>query len=141
MEKCEVNAQKIEHLDKRVSKLEEQREKDKSQIHQLDTSLQIFINEMHNISSELKTIVSNFKEAILRSTATQEKELAHLKEKVVEIEKKTEKTDSALAHIDERITKETIGENAKKWKDITKYIITTVIGGIIAFLFLKLGLK
>ena len=60
MEKCEINANEIKRLEKRVSVLEEYREKDKSQLHQLDTSLQVFINEMKNISDELKTIVSNF---------------------------------------------------------------------------------
>lgn len=141
MEKCEVNAQKIEQIEKRVSKLEENREKDNSKVHELDKSLQVFINEMKNISIELKTIVSNFKEAILRSTTAQEKELAHLKEKVTEIEKKTEKTDNALAHIDAKLTEETVGANAQKWKDTSKYVITAIISGVIAFLFGYIGLK
>ena len=134
MEKCEVNANEIKRLKERVSKLEEQREKDKSEIHQLDTSLQVFINEMKNISGELKTIVSNFKEAIVRSTNAQEKEILTLKEKVVEQGHMIEKLDA-------KVEQETIVANSEKWKKITSYIATAVIGAIITFLFTQLGLK
>lgn len=140
MDKSDINAQKIEQIEKRVNKLEEQREKDRTQVHELDTSLQVFIKEMQNISGELKTIVTNFKEAIIRSNATQEKELMHLKEKVIEIENKTKKTDYVVSSIDARLTQETVGANAQKWKDVTKYVITTILGGIIAYLFFKIGL-
>ena len=51
----------IKNLEDRVSKLEHYRENDKNQLHKLDTSLQVFINEMKNISEDLKTVVSNFK--------------------------------------------------------------------------------
>ena len=134
MEKCEVNANEIKRLEKRVSILEEYREKDKSQLHQLDTSLQVFINEMKNISSELQTVVANFKEAIIRSTNAQEKELLALKEKVIETEKKVEKLDA-------KVEQETVVANAVKWKNISKYVLTTVSGIIIAFIFMQLGLK
>ena len=134
MEKCEINANEIKRLEKRVSVLEEYREKDKSQLHQLDTSLQVFINEMKNISDELKTIVSNFKEAIIRSTNAQEKELISLKEKVMETEKKVEKLDA-------KIEQETVVANSEKWKKVTSYILTAVVGAIITFVLVKIGLK
>lgn len=134
MEKCEVNANEIKRLEKRVSILEEYREKDKSQLHQLDTSLQVFINEMKNISSELKTVVANFKEAIIRSTNAQEKELLALKEKVIETEKKVEK-------LDDKVEQETVVANADKWKNISKYVLTAILGIIIAYIFMQLGLK
>ena len=134
MEKCEVNANEIKRLEKRVSILEEYREKDKSQLHQLDTSLQVFINEMKNISSELQTVVANFKEAIIRSTNAQEKELLALKEKVIETEKKVEKLDA-------KVEQETVVANADKWKNVSKYVLTTILGIIIAYVFMQLGLK
>lgn len=134
MEKCEVNANEIKRLEKRISILEEYREKDKSQLHQLDTSLQVFINEMKNISSELQTVVANFKEAIIRSTNAQEKELLALKEKVIETEKKVEKLDA-------KVEQETVVANADKWKNISKYVLTAILGIIIAYIFMQLGLK
>ena len=134
MEQCEINKNEIKRLEKRVSILEEYREKDKSQLHQLDTSLQVFINEMKNISSELQTVVANFKEAIIRSTNAQEKELLALKEKVIETEKKVEKLDA-------KVEQETVVANADKWKNISKYVLTTILGIIIAYIFMQLGLK
>lgn len=134
MAECKINANEIKRLKERVSVLEEYREKDKSQIHQLDTSLQVFINEMKNISDELKTIVSNFKEAIIRSTNAQEKELISLKEKVMETEKKVEKLDA-------KIEQETVVANSEKWKKVTSYILTAVIGAIITFVLVKIGIK
>ena len=134
LEQCQINANEIKRLKERVSVLEEYREKDKSQIHQLDTSLQVFINEMKNISDELKTIVSNFKEAIIRSTNAQEKELISLKEKVMETEKKVEKLDA-------KIEQETVVANSEKWKKVTSYILTAVIGAIIAFVLAAIGIK
>lgn len=134
MEKCEVNANEIKRLEKRVALLEEYREKDKNQVFELDKSLSVFINEMKNISEELKTVVSNFKEAIIRSTNAQEKEILALKEKVVENEKKLEKLDA-------KVEQETVIANSEKWKKVTSYVLTAVLGAIIAFVLAKIGLS
>ena len=133
MEKCEVNSNEIKRLEKRVALLEEYREKDKNQVFELDKSLSVFINEMKNISEELKTVVSNFKEAIIRSTNAQEKEIMALKEKVVENEKKLEKLDA-------KVEQETIVANSEKWKKVTSYVLTAIVGAIITFIFAKIGI-
>ncbi len=124
----------IKNLEDRVSKLEHYRENDKNQLHKLDTSLQVFINEMKNISEDLKTVVSNFKEAIIRSTNAQEKEIELLKERNDKLEKRVEVLDTKLEQ-------ETIGAAAEKWKKVTSYILTALIGAIITFLLAKIGLK
>lgn len=124
----------IKSLEERVSKLEHYRENDRNQIHQLDTSLQVFINEMKNISEDLKTVVSNFKEAIIRSTTAQEKEIELLKERNEKLEKRVEILDTKLEQ-------ETIGADAEKWKKVTSYIVTALVGAIITFAFAKIGLK
>lgn len=134
MAECKINANEIKRLKERVSVLEEYREKDKSQIHQLDTSLHVFINEMKNISDELKTIVSNFKEAIIRSTNAQEKDINFLKERYDSLEKK-------LSALDNKVEQETVVANAEKWKKVTSYILTAIIGAIIAFVLAVIGIK
>lgn len=134
LEQCQINANEIKRLKERVSVLEEYREKDKSQIHQLDTSLQVFINEMKNISDELKTIVSNFKEAIIRSTNAQEKDINFLKERYDSLEKK-------LSALDNKVEQETVVANAEKWKKVTSYILTAIIGAITAFVLAAIGIK
>lgn len=124
----------IKNLEDRVSKLEQYRENDKNQLHKLDTSLQVFINEMKNISEDLKTVVSNFKEAIIRSTNAQEKEIEMLKERNDKLEKRVEVLDTKLEQ-------ETVIADAEKWKKVTSYILTALIGAIITFVLAKIGLK
>lgn len=131
---CEVNAMQIKKLDERVTALEKHREQDKEQLFELDKSLGIFIEEMKHISNDLKTVVTNFKEAVSRQSANQEKELGHLKEQVVAQGKQIEKLDAKLE-------KETVEKDANRYREITKYIITSVIGLIIGLVAMYLGLK
>lgn len=131
---CDVNANEIKRLDERVTALEQHREQDKKQLYELDKSLGIFIEEMKHISSDLKNVVTNFKEAVSKSSEAQERELGHLKEQVVEQGKKIEK-------LDEKLEKETVERDANKWRDVTKYIITSVIGLVIGLIAMYLGLK
>lgn len=131
---CEVNAREIQRLDERVTALEEHREQDKKQLFELDKSLGIFIEEMKHISNDLKNVVTNFKEAVSRQSANQEKELGHLKEQVVAQGKQIEKLDAKLE-------KETVEKDANKYRDIVKYVVTSVIGLIIGLVAMYLGLK
>lgn len=134
MEDCKVNAQKIDQLDKRVSKLESQIDKDKEQIATLDKSLGIFITEMKNISGDLKTVVENFKES-LNSTAT-----SHDKA-IKKLEDKLDKQEAKILELDNKIDQETVVKDAKKWRDITAYILTAVVGAIVTFILIKIGIK
>ena len=131
---CEVNAREIKRLDERVTALEKHREQDKEQLFELDKSLGIFIEEMKHISMDLKNVVTNFKDAVNRSSEAQERELGHLKEQVVEQGKKIEKLDAKLE-------KETVEKDANKYRDIVKYVVTSVIGLIIGLVAMYLGLK
>ena len=123
----------IEDLKRRVNLLEQYREKDKSELHQLDKSLQIFITEMKNISEDLKTIVSNSKEAVMRSTAATEKEISSLKEQFNKLEKQ-------YTALDNKVEQETIVANAEKWKKIVSYVLTAVVGAVITFILAKIGI-
>ena len=131
---CEVNAAEIKRLEERVSKLEDQREQDKKQVYELDKSLTLFIEEMKHISNDLKSVVTNFKEAILRSSSAQEKELAHLKETVDVQGKEIKELSNKLEH-------ETVEKDAKKWNDTVKYIFTAIIGAIVTLVLTMIGLK
>lgn len=131
---CEVNAAEIKRLEERVSKLEDQREQDKKQVYELDKSLTLFIEEMKHISNDLKSVVTNFKEAILRSSSAQEKELAHLKETVDTQGKEIKDLSNKLEH-------ETVEKDAKKWNDTVTYIFTAIIGAIVTLVLTLIGLK
>lgn len=125
---------KVTELDRRVTLLEQYREKDKSELHQLDTSLKVFINEMKNISEDLKTIVSNSKEAVMRSTAATEKEINVLKEQLIKLEKQ-------YTVLDNKVEQETVVANAEKWKKIVSYVGTAIVGAVIAFVLAKIGIN
>lgn len=131
---CDVNAKEIKRLEERVDKLEQQREKDKEQLFELDKSLSGFIAEMKHISTDLKSVVSNFKEAIMRSTNAQEKELGHLKETVVAQGQQIKALETKLEH-------ETVEKDAKKWNDTVKQVLTIVIGAIVGIVLTMIGLK
>ena len=124
---------KVTELDRRVTLLEQYREKDKSELHQLDTSLKVFINEMKNISEDLKTIVSNSKEAVMRSTAATEKEISSVKEQLHKLEKQ-------YTALDNKVEQETVVANAEKWKKIVSYVLTAVVGAVITFILAKIGI-
>lgn len=134
MDQENANAIKIDDLERRIVILEKHRETDKQEIHELDKTLGMFTTEMKNITNELKTIVNNFKEAMIRSTDAQHKEVLSLKEKVIE-------NDEKIKNLSEKIEKETTGANAEKWKNVSKYVLTALIGGVIAFVLSKLGLQ
>lgn len=131
---CEINANDIKRLEQRVEKLERQRELDKQQVYELDKSLTLFIEEMKHISNDLKSVVTNFKEAILRSSGAQEKELAHLKETVDTQGKEIKELSDKLEH-------ETVEKDANKWNDTVKYIFTAIIGAIVTLVLTMIGLK
>lgn len=133
MEKCEINASEIKRLDKRISLLEQYREKDKEQLFELDKALNGFITEMKHISNDLKSVVSNFKEAIMRSTSVQEKELGHLQDTVTEQGKQIKALENKLEH-------ETVEKDAKKWNETTKIIFTAIISAVIALVLATIGL-
>ncbi len=52
----------------------------------------------------------------------------------METEKKVEKLDA-------KIEQETVVANSEKWKKVTSYILTAVIGAIITFVLVKIGIK
>lgn len=131
---CDVNAKEIKRLEERVDKLEQQREKDKEQLFELDKSLSGFIAEMKHISTDLKNVVSNFKEAIMRSTNAQEKELGHLKETVVAQGQQIKALETKLEH-------ETVEKDAKKWNDTVKQVFTIIISAAVGLILALIGLK
>ena len=131
---CDVNAKEIKRLEERVDKLEQQREKDKEQLFELDKSLSGFIAEMKHISTDLKSVVSNFKEAIMRSTNAQEKELGHLKETVVA-------QGQQIKALETKLERETVEKDAKKWNDTVKQVFTIIISAVVGLILALIGLK
>ncbi len=88
---------------------------------------------MKNISDDLKTIVSNSKEAVMRSTTATQKDINSLKERYDSLEKK-------MTVLDNKVEQETVVADAEKWKKIVSYVLTAVVGAIITFILAKIGI-
>lgn len=131
---CDVNSKEIKLLEERVTKLEQQREKDKEQLFELDKSLNGFILEMKHISEDLKTVVTNFKEAVSRQSASQDKELNHLKDTVKNQGIEIKALETKLEH-------ETVEKDADNWKNFVKYILTAILGAVLAVVLSRIGLS
>lgn len=131
---CDVNTKEIKLLEERVTKLEQQREKDKEQLFELDKSLNGFILEMKHISEDLKSVVKNFKEAVSRQNVANEKELNNLKEQV-----KNQGTE--IKALETKLEHETIEKDADNWKNFVKYVLTAILGAGLAIIFAKIGLS
>ena len=133
MSNCESNKTKLETLDNRVTKLEVKQDKLESLINNIDKTLQVSLERVQNIAEDLKTTSVNFKEAIMRSNTAQTKEIEQLKDKNDVLEKKLEKLDI-------KVEQETIVKDAEKWKKITSYVTTAILGAIVTFILAKIGL-
>lgn len=131
---CDVNTKEIKLLEERVTKLEQQREKDKEQLFELDKSLNGFILEMKHISEDLKSVVKNFKEAVSRQNVANEKELNNLKEQV-----KNQGTE--IKALETKLEHETIEKDADNWKNFVKYVLTAILGAGLALIFARIGLS
>lgn len=121
-------------LEDRVNKLENTSLKNKDLIVNIDKSLSVTIEQMKNISEDLKTTSINFKEAIMRSNTAYTKETQEIKEKVIDLEKKYEKLDT-------KIDKETIEKDAEEYRSNKKQIISYVINVILAIVVFALGIN
>lgn len=128
------NEIRIYNLEKRVDKLETKEEKMEQVINDIDKTLQVSLEQVKNIAEDLKQTSINFKEAMMRSNTANSKETEILKEKCVELEKKYET-------LNVKIDKETIGRDAKNWRDSKSKIISWVITAVLGIVATALGIS
>ena len=126
-EHCKSNTKRIDEVEHRLDKNEEV-------LGNIDKSLSVTIEQIKNIAEDLTTTSVNFKEAIMRSNTANSKETELLKEKYNELEKKYEKLSSKLEQ-------ETIGRDAKNWRDSKSKIISWAISIVLAIIAGVLGLS
>ena len=113
-----IDSTEIKYINKRLDTLEQTQ---KEQITKMNDLLVLFKGttvELKTISKNLETMTINFKEAIMRSSANNEKEIKILKEKNVELEKRMDK-------LEEKIDRETVMADSENWQK-AKWIIISV---------------
>ena len=119
----------IKYINKRLDSLEQTV---KEQITKMNDLLILFKGttvELKSISKNLETMTTNFKEAIMRSSTNNEKEIKILKEKDVELEKRMDK-------IEAKLDKETVMADSENWQK-AKWIIISVFITIISTLLIN----
>ena len=119
----------IKYINKRLDSLEQTV---KEQITKMNDLLVLFKGttvELKSISKNLETMTTNFKEAIMRSSTNNEKEIKILKEKDVELEKRMDK-------IEAKLEKETVMADSENWQK-AKWIIISVFITMISTLLIN----
>lgn len=122
-----IDSTEIKYINKRLDTLEQTQ---KEQITKMNDLLVLFKGttvELKTISKNLETMTINFKEAIMRSSTNNEKEIKILKEKDVELEKRMDKLEAKL----DRETVMTDSENWQKAKWIIISVFLTAIATIL----------
>ena len=113
-----IDRTEIKYINKRLDTLDQTQ---KEQITKMNDLLVLFKGttvELKTISKNLETMTINFKEAIMRSSTNNEKEIKILKEKDVELEKRMDK-------LEEKIDRETVMADSENWQK-AKWIIISV---------------
>lgn len=113
-----IDSTEIKYINKRLDTLEQTQ---KEQITKMNDLLVLFKGttvELKTISKNLETMTINFKEAIMRSSTNNEKEIKILKEKDVELEKRMDKLEAKL-------DRETVMADSENWQK-AKWIIISV---------------
>lgn len=125
----EAENTEIKYINKRLDSLEQTV---KEQITKMNDLLVLFKGttvELKSISKNLETMTTNFKEAIMRSSTNNEKEIKVLKEKDIELEKRMDK-------IEAKLEKETVMADSENWQK-AKWIIISVFITIISTLLIN----
>ena len=113
----QVLENKIENLERRVSKLEGYRDNDFKIINQHNENLATIVLELKNVTKSLETITTNQKEAINRSNAKQQEEHANINHRISALEKTvsqlTIKQENDTINLEKTLDERTIIKDSK----------------------------
>lgn len=127
----EVIKEKVDELDRRVTKLENNREEDVRLLNEHNTNLATIILKLENITKSLETVTSNFKEAINRSNARNEEERENINRRISALEKNFDKLntkfESESKSLEQTIDERTIRKNSNNYDKIKTTIVTAVV--------------
>lgn len=132
----QVLENKVENLERRVTKLENYRDSDFKTINQHNENLATIILELKNVTKSLETITNNFKEAINRSNARNEEERKNISERINALEKNFDKLNTKFENskesIENTIDERTVNKNSDNYDKIKTTIITVIVTAIVS---------
>ena len=133
---------KVAEHERRISKLEEQRETDYAKINEHNTNLATIVVKLESITNQLATLTTNWKEAINRSNERQQEAHDNINKRIEHLEKGYEtlgeKLEKNYESLESEITDRTIGKNSETLEKIKWVIISVIVTAIISFMIGKL---
>lgn len=136
----QVLENKVENLERRVTKLESYRDSDFKIINQHNENLATIVLELKNVTKSLETITTNWKEAINRSNAKQKEEHENINNRISALEKNvsqlTIKQENDTINLEKTLDERTIIKDSKNYQkyifEIVKYIVIAIVGFVVA---------
>lgn len=128
---------RVTQLERNMRDVEKKEAETQRLIHNHDTNLATIILKLENIAENLKTVTSNFKEAIERSNKRQEEEREHIKIRLDTLEKKVINLDTKLENekddLSKKVDERTIEKDSNLVQMIIKDVIWLVLGGMLTY--------
>ena len=128
---------RVMQLERNMRDVEKKEAETQQLIHNHDTNLATIILKLENIAENLKTVTSNFKEAIERSNKRQEEEREHIKSRLDILEKKVINLDTKLENekddLSKKVDERTIEKDSNLVQMIIKDVIWLVLGGMLTY--------
>lgn len=129
----------IENIKERVVKLEKYRDEDLKIINEHNTNLATIIIKLDNITTQLATITSNWKEAINRSNNRNEEERANINNRINILEKNFDKLntkfENSKENIENTLDERTILKDSNNYQkyvfEIVKYVVLAVLAFVV----------
>lgn len=117
----------LEELERRIQKLEEYREQDTDKLAQNHEQLAIIIKELKMITASMQTITDNWKEAIMRSNASNDKKFDNMNTKI-------DKIEQSINDLSKVVDERTILKESKNYNELKSKVLWAILAAIISFI-------
>lgn len=128
---------RVTQLERNMRDVEKKEAETQRLIHNHDTNLATIILKLENIAENLKTVTSNFKEAIERSNKRQEEEREHIKIRLDTLEKKVINLDTKLENekddLSKKVDERTIEKDSKFVQDMISKVVWLILSGMLGY--------
>ena len=120
----------IELLDKRITTLEQLREKDRENVEKHNIDLALILQELKTITKSMESLSENWEKAVKNSEEKNQESYQDLLKRVEKLEKTHNQDKQELENlVDER----TIAKDSKEYNEIRMKIILAIITAVLGF--------
>lgn len=130
--------QQLKDHERRITKLENQREEDYEKLSKHNTDLATIVFELKSITKSMETLTENWDKAIKQNDEKQKEEMRDLNSRIEDLEKTidilNEKLDKNTQNLEKEITEQTIGKNSEKWEKAKWQVFILILTAIVTFI-------